>query len=213
SDEYEPAVVEFTRQGEFVRRFTTPANLVPRDAAGTVDYANETATGWKGRTYNKGFEGLTISPDGKFAYAMLQAALVNDDADDGAYLRIVKFDVATGESVKQFAYKVAGTDNGQGISALVALNDHQFLVLERNNRGVGIDRAKTKDPVKLVYRIDVEDVADVSGIEIKSGVKPPLVAKAGQPLFDLARPLDEFGKKVPEKFEGLAIGPKLDDGS
>ena len=28
---------------------------------------------------------------------------------------------------------------GRGISSLVALNDHEFLVLERNNRGVGVD--------------------------------------------------------------------------
>lgn len=28
SDEYEPAIVEFSKTGEFIRRFTVPANLI-----------------------------------------------------------------------------------------------------------------------------------------------------------------------------------------
>ena len=37
SDEYGPSVYEFNRNGELLRKFNTPANLVPRTAAGT-DY-------------------------------------------------------------------------------------------------------------------------------------------------------------------------------
>ncbi len=90
-----------------------------------------------GKRTNRGFEGLAVSPDGKFTYAMLQSAMLDEGGGDGVYARIVKFDNATGEAVAQYAYKMEGAGQGRGISALVAINDHEFLVLERNNRGVG----------------------------------------------------------------------------
>ena len=61
-----------------------------------------------GREPNRGYEGLAISPDGKFAYAMLQNGTIGDGYDvnaatRGPYTRIVKYDVATGVAVGQYA--------------------------------------------------------------------------------------------------------------
>jgi hypothetical protein len=65
-----------------------------------------------------------------------------------------------------------------GLSVIVALNDHEFLVLERDNRGIGVDnpagRGAPGGPIpapgvvgsKRVYRIDIDGATDVSGISL-----------------------------------------------
>lgn len=65
SDEYGPSLYEFNRDGTLARTFTTPANLIPRNDGGTPNFADNTGN-TKGRNTNRGFEGLAISPDGKF---------------------------------------------------------------------------------------------------------------------------------------------------
>jgi hypothetical protein len=73
SDEYGPSVREFDRSGQLVRTYTTPANLIPRNAAsGTPNFAGD-AGNTAGKRTNRGFEGLAVSPDGKYAFAMLQS--------------------------------------------------------------------------------------------------------------------------------------------
>ena len=126
-------MLEFDRSGSLIRRFTVPSNLVPKVGA-TIDYASTPLTLTAGREPNRGFEGLAISPDGKFAYAMLQNGTITDgwtSSARGKYTRIVKFDVVTGEAVAQFAYELESTAQGRGISSMGALGDDKFLVLER----------------------------------------------------------------------------------
>jgi hypothetical protein len=101
---------------------------------------------------------------------------------------------------------------GQGISALVAINDHEFYVIERNNRGVGVGAAfATAD--KEVYRIDLTGATDVSAIDLDSGAAFAAVQKSAQVLDLDANTLAALGNKSPEKWEGLAIGPKLANGN
>ena len=101
SDEYGPSVREFDRNGNLVSTFITPANLVPRNAtSGVANFAGDTGN-TAGKRTNRGFEGLAISPDGKYAYAMLQSAMIDEGGGNGSVNRIVKFDVSTGEAVGQ----------------------------------------------------------------------------------------------------------------
>lgn len=164
SDEYGPAVREFSRSGELLRTFTTPANLVPRDAAGSPNFASDSGN-VAGKRTNRGFEGLAISPDGKYAFAMLQSAMLDEGGGNGSINRIVKFDTTTGQAVGQYAYAMKRSGQGQGISALVAINDHEFYVLERNNRGIGVG-ATLATADKEVYRIDLSGATDVSAIDL-----------------------------------------------
>lgn len=219
SDEYGPSLLEFDRTGQLVRRYTTPANLVPRTAAGT-DYNAAPASLVGGREGNRGFEGLAISPDGRFAFAVLQNGAVQDGfnpatGDRGLYTRIVKFDTATGQAVAQYAYRLESSGQGRGISALVALGNDKFLILERNNRGVGVG-ATLASPDKNVFQIDLAGATDVSGIALPaSGALPAgVVAVAkGAKVIDLdANTLAALGNRSPEKWEGLAIGPQLASG-
>jgi hypothetical protein len=105
-----------------------------------------------------------------------------------------------------------GSSQGRGISALLAINDHEFLVLERNNRGIGVG-AEFSPPNKKVYHIDLVGAPDVSAILLTNANCPTYaVAKTG-PFLDLAaNTLAGLGDKVPEKWEGLAIGPRLKGG-
>jgi hypothetical protein len=213
SDEYGPSVYEFDRNGNFLRAFTTPTNLVPRNTGtGIANYASDTGND-AGKRTNRGFEGLAISPDGKYAYAMLQSAMLDEGGGSGNFNRIVKFDTATGQAVAQYAYEMKRASQGQGISALVAINDHEFYVLERNNRGVGVG-ATLATADKEIYRINLSGATDVSGVDLDApGAVFTKVGKSAQVLDLDANTLPALGNKSPEKWEGLAIGPQLTDGS
>ena len=213
SDEYGPSIVEFNRAGVEVRRFTVPANLIPRNAAGTPNFASDAGNTF-GRAANRGFEGLAISPDGRFVYASLQSAMLDEGNRNGLYSRIVKYDMTTGVAVAQYAYKFESTGQGRGVSEIVALGNDKFLILERNNRGVGIG-ADFATADKNVFQIDLSGATDISSITLAGGVLPAGVIPAlkSAQIIDLdATTLAALGFKSPEKWEGLAIGPKLDNG-
>src|SRR5262245_39624975 len=196
-----------------VRTFTTPANLIPRNTAThTPNYASDAGNA-AGKRTNRGFEGLAISPDGAYVYAMLQSAMLDEGGGNGVCNRIVKFDTRTGTAIAQYAYQMEDSSQGRGISALLAVNDHEFLVLERNNRGIGVG-AEFSPPNKKVFRIDLNGAKGLSGDISLSNTNCPAyaVTKTG-PFLDLAaNTLPALGHKVPEKWEGLAIGPRLKGG-
>lgn len=219
SDEYGPSLYEFDRSGTLVRTYTTPSNLLPR-VGSTVDYNSAPPTLTSGREPNRGYEGLAVSPDGRYAYAMLQNGAIQDgwtSANRGQYTRIVKYDTETGQAVGQYAYQLDRSGQGQGISSLVALGNDKFLVLERNNRGVGVG-ATLATADKAVYEIDLSTATDVSNIALPaSGALPGGVVGVTTAnkikRIDLdANTLAALGNKSPEKWEGLAVGPRLADG-
>lgn len=242
SDEYGPSVYEFTAAGQFVRAFETPANLLPR-AGSTPNFTDGRPTITAGRQDNRGYEGLTVTPDGRTAYAVLQDPLVNEGANpsngaaDGRFsrnVRIVAFDVATGQSTGQFIYQLESLAdlNGRtsqpfgpnaqgrniGVSAIQALGNNRFMVLERDNRGLGVEdpTATTDVASKRIFLIDLTGATDVSSVSLAgtnslpAGVRP--VSKTATPFLDIAAGLRALGLTIPEKIEGFAFGPRLDDG-
>ena len=209
SDEYGPSLYEFHRDGTLIRVFKTPETLKPVLADGSYNFDGD---GTSGRRTNRGAEGLAISPDGAFVYFMLQSAMVNEGAGDGFCNRIVKFNYQTGVAVAQFGYRMEAASQSRGISALVAVNANEFLVLERNNRGIGVGADPTP-PNKKVFRINLSGATDVTDLTL-SNAACPTVTKNTTPFLDLAaNTLPELGNRVPEKWEGLAIGPRLNNGS
>ncbi|MBX9626157.1 MAG: esterase-like activity of phytase family protein [Gemmataceae bacterium] len=245
SDEYGPSAYEFKRVGlpngeveaRFVRAYQTPANLLPKQADGTPNFVDGRPTITTGRQDNRGFEGLAISPDGRKVYAALQDPLVNEGAsNDGRRsrnVRIVEFDTATGLPGKQFVYQLealadinarvpnnpfAATAQGRniGVSAIIALNANEFLVIERDNRGIGVDNPTGSVPVasKRVYKIDLRGATDVSGTSLAgtNDLPPGVTPVSKSLLLDIQQQLAANGIPILEKFEGLAVGPRLDDG-
>lgn len=220
SDEYGPSLYEFAPNGQRVHVYETPTNLLPRDAtSGAVNHANDVGNS-AGKRTNRGFEGLAISPDGRYVFAMLQSAMLDEGGNSGVFNRIVKFDTQTRRAVAQYAYRMEGSSQGRGISALVALDDNRFLVLERNNRGLGVD-ATLASPNKKVFPIDLSQASDVTAQDLDAaGAVFTPAAKVATPWLDLALPatlahptLAALGGVSPEKWEGLAVGPRLADGS
>ena len=147
-------------QDVYKRQFENRGHGIPRSATGEANYAGDTGN-VAGKRTNRGYEGLAVSPDGKYAYTMLQSAMLDEGGGDDTVNRIVKFDLASGKAVAQYAYQMKRANQGQGISSLVAINDHEFLVLERNNRGIGVGATfATAD--KEVYKIDIAGATAVS---------------------------------------------------
>ncbi len=222
SDEYGPSLLEFSRSGQSIRRYETPANLLPRNATtGATNFASDAAN-TAGKRTNRGFEGLAITPDGHYVFAMLQSAMLDEGAGSGTLNRIVQFDTRSGKAVAQYAYRMEGSNQGRGISALVALSEREFLVLERNNRGLGVPDANVSGANKKVFRIDLRGATDVSAIDLDApgAVFTPVSKSNAAPWLDLAATttlehasLAALGGVSPEKWEGLTIGPRLDDGS
>lgn len=231
SDEYGPSVYEFDASGTFIRAFDIPDNIVPIDN-GVLDF--NAGSPDSGRQGNRGFEGVTISPDGTKVYAMLQDPLQEEGSPNGRSsqnLRIVEFDMTTGSSTAQFIYQLESvasintrTDDdfsqGQqgrniGISAIVAISDTEFLVLERDNRGPGVDPTTSALDVgsKRVFKIDIAGATDVSLISLAGTNALGSVVPVEKKLFlDIQALLEAKGFPVPEKIEGLTFGPALADG-
>ena len=220
SDEYGPYVFEFDRQGHLVRRIDLPGTFaIAHPSANPTD---ELTGNTSGRQANRGMEGLAISRDGTTLYGIMQNALLQDGAltpgtTDRAGLnnRIVKIDVVTGET-HEYVYRIEAANRGQGVSEILAINDHEFLVLERDNRSwlAAEPQAPTR---KWIYRIDLTGATDVSGMTLPSGTLPAGIQPVHKELFiDLLDP--DFGlqnndaRAIAEKIEGLAWGPDLPDG-
>ena len=204
SDEYGPYVYEFDRSsGRRVRVFELPNNLAITNLSPRVDV--EIADNKVGRIANKGMEGLAITPDGKTLVGIMQANLEQDAINS---LRIITIDIKTG-STQQYAYQLT---DGSGASEILAINNHQFLVDERDGKGLGDKPLPTDKPsraeVKKLYIIDLngaQEISNVSGDLSKYAV--------GKTLFlDIVSKLNAAGMDsffIPSKIEGIAFGQDI----
>jgi hypothetical protein len=209
SDEYGPYVYQFDRAtGQRIKSFALPDTFAISNlnAVGKTEISSNTS----GRVTNKGMEGLAISPDGKTLIGFMQSPLIQDGGDGGRANRIVTIDVATG-TTKQFAYdNQIGTGSAAknyNSSEIMAVNGHEFLVLERDGKGLGDG---TKAVVKSIFKIDLTGAADVSGL---SGEAALVAAAPKKTLFlDLKAALVAMGiadTDIPAKLEGLAFGEDI----
>ena len=202
SDEYGPYVYQFDRTtGERIRTFALPNSFAisNQSANGATEISGNTS----GRVANKGMEGLAITPDGKSLVGFMQSPLIQDGGDGGAANRLVKIDIATG-AVTQYAYNNRiGTKNFNS-SEIVALNDHEFLVLERDGKGLGDG---SNAVIKQVWKVDIAGAADVSGL---SGEAALLAKAPAKTLFlDIKAALNAAGisdDRIPAKLEGMSFG-------
>lgn len=208
SDEYGPYVYQFDRiTGARIRSFKLPSSffVTSLSPVGNTEIADNTA----GRTANKGMEGLAITPDGRTLVGIMQNSLIQDANEGGAaakLLRIVTIDIASGRTTHQFGYLLTA---GSGVSEIVALNEHEFLVDERDGNGrADANNAK----VKQLFKIDLEDAADISEMDGSTAA----VHAVNKTLFlDLVQLLAKNGisaAEIPAKIEGVAFGPDVKQG-
>jgi hypothetical protein len=252
ADEYGPSVYEFNRKGQLLRAFQTPANLIPKVGTTVNYVTDRDGGLNAGRQDNRGFEGIAITPDGAKLYGVLQDPLINEpgpnNGRNGRNLRIVVFDndrhsPTFGTSIAQYAYQLelqadiaarivaAGgtatpTDPRQGrnigLSAITAINENEFLVLERDNRGIGVDDPAGANVVgsKRIFKIDVRGATDIAERTLPAdgnlaAAVPAIVpvTKSLAVFIDLAANTVLPNGKLAEKWEGMAIGPRLKNGA
>jgi hypothetical protein len=210
SDEYGPYIDVFNRaSGRRVNSIKLPdmfavANL---SAVGDDEIGNNTS----GRLANKGMEGLAISPDGRTLFGAMQSPLIQDGGKAAQYTRIVRIDLKTGATY-QYAYPLTniGSDTKPKyptISDVVAVNDHEILVDERDGKGLGDDSEAAFKQLNLVDLSEADDVSKISG---EANLAPHALNKT---LFlDLVAALNAHGianSEIPSKIEGLAFGPDI----
>ncbi|EDX70565.1 PEP-CTERM putative exosortase interaction domain protein [Coleofasciculus chthonoplastes PCC 7420] len=106
---------------------------------------------------SQGFEGLALNSSGSKLYAMLEGALQPDDQRDR--LLINEFDLASQQYTgKTFFYQ--RDPLGRAIGDLTAINDHEFLVIERDNRQGDPNNPDFTRPAefKRIYKIDINQI-------------------------------------------------------
>ena len=199
SDEYGPYIYQFDRAtGVRIRSFAAPTNLGISTLS--AQGATEISANSIGRVANKGMEGMAITPDGKTLVGIMQAPL---EQDSNKTVRIVTFDIASGLATHEYAYKLT---TGSGVSEIVAINDHEFLVDERDGNGIGGGSgAKAVAVVKQIFKIDLNGATDVSALA--GNISGKAVAKTL--VLDVVAALGAAGitpAQIPSKIEGLAFG-------
>jgi Esterase-like activity of phytase len=217
SDEYGPYVFEFNRQGHLVQRISVPSKLLIDHPSSNAN--SELLNNTSGRQSNRGMEGLAISPDGSTLFGIMQSALLQDHGlvpnttnRLGLNNRIIKIDLLTGET-HEYVYVLDTIGQGQGVSEIVAINNHEFLVLERDNRS-NLQSPPAAPMRKSIYKIDTAGATDVSNVaSLPAGSLPMAIVPVSKTIFvNLLDPALNLTATIAEKLEGLAWGPDLEDG-
>lgn len=208
SDEYGPYVYAFDRaSGQRKRVYRLPSATFAVSHPSAI--GNDEITGnTSGRVANKGMEGLAITPDGRTLVGFVQSPLLQDGGDGGRANRIVAIDVVSG-AVRQYAYDnfIPALNKAYNSSEILAINAHELLVLERDGKGLGDGSTAV---VKQIWKVDLKDAEDVSGL---SGEAALLAKAPAKTLFlDVRAALNAAGiadAQIPAKLEGMAFGPDV----
>ncbi len=151
-----------------VAQYTAPQVRSPQH----VDFSQGNSSSDANLPASGGFEGLNLSPDGKTLYALLEKTVKGDPAGQ---IRLHAINLATKQWSLTGRYPLDDASNA--IGDMSPVNDHEWLVLERDqNQG---DAAK----LKRVYRFDLNDknadgtfkktlVADLMNLQDPQGLAP-----------------------------------------
>ncbi len=184
--------------GSFLREFKLPEGFAP-----TIDRST-------GIRDNLAFEDLAVAPSGD-VFVGLEAALYQDgpkpSLTTGSLSRIIRYDGASGEPKAQYVYPVspipqaaakADGGNDNGMSEMLALDDHRLLAVERSYaEGVG-------NNIKIMM-MDLADATDISAIASLAKNDQRVVPVRKSQILDLRA----IGL-VPDNIEAMSIGKARD---
>jgi hypothetical protein len=246
SDEYGPSIYRFAADGQFLGALPVASSVRPL-RNGVTDYSSNNpgagqpapspANPSYGRSNNQGFEGLSLSPDGRTLFVALQSAARQDGASTSAarrdHTRLFAYDVASPEQITLSAeyvvrlpsFQLNGNTLVAAQSEILALSDTQLLILPRDSNGLNVGTQQSQ-----LRRVDVIDISEATNIlgqsyegQIAPGgaLNPEIVAAEYLPFLDINdnAQLARFGltngvvpglDNLSEKWEGLALLPALD---
>ncbi|MGK5012122.1 esterase-like activity of phytase family protein [Janthinobacterium sp. MDB2-8] len=167
-----------------------------------------------GSRNNMSFEALSFSSDGKSLWLGMEAALYQDGPlatpDHGSVVRITRLDRA-GKVLRQYAYPIEpvasrpapGREADNGVSEILAVNDHQLLVVER----AGVEHADGVYTNHVrIYAMETEGATDIQSIAALAGAAYMPARK--RLLLDL----EKIGLERVDNIEGISWGPRLENG-
>ncbi|MCQ9378378.1 esterase-like activity of phytase family protein [Methyloversatilis sp. XJ19-49] len=145
-DEFGPYLVKTDASGVVQRReIALPGVFAPQNEA----VLNGSATSNLGGS--GGFEGMAINASGDRLYTLLEKTVAGDPARS---LRINEFSIDS-ESYTGLDYLYQLEAEGTAIGDMTAIDDHRFLVIERNG-----GTATRGTPFKKIFIADTTGVAD-----------------------------------------------------
>ena len=212
-DEYGPSIVHVAPDGTLLMRITPKGLGLSLPGVSVRELLPEA---FRLRKANRGFEGLSISPDGTRLFVMVQSPLLNPDKKSGEasrHVRIAVFDTSDGDNPKPAGVYVYETQKASDVGAaeqdeikigdLAAISRTRFLVGERDSVEGGSH--KKVYLVDLANATDVSQSDDVGGKTIEQANEADLKKAGIEPVkktmvVDLAK----LGFS-PDKFEGLAL--------
>lgn len=161
---------------------------------------------------NLAFESLTVTPSHRHLYAATENALAQDGPiatqDEPSPSRVTEYSVAGLKQGREFVYVVEPIpvgDPGSGDNGLVelqALDDQgTFLAMERSFVG-GFGNT-----IRL-FETSYAGATDVSGVDDLDDIS--YVPMSKELVLDLGT--GEFQGVTLDNLEGMALGPKMDDG-
>lgn len=180
SDEFAANIYACAADGRMTGVITPPDAFVP-SRKGTVCFSSREAKVDRGRAPNDGFEGLSLSPDGKTLFALLQAPLMQDRKGKPAsqrYTRLLAYDVSGRRLPRQpkahyivelplFSETRGGVPEAAEANEIVALGQGKFLVLVRESFGFGAKARHKKRPIafKQVMMGSLDGATNIAGMK------------------------------------------------
>ncbi len=226
SDEYRPALYNFTATGELIERFVPAGTAAaasgspPAGAFGSETLPAEYASRGAGR----GFEAIALDTDEQVVYAFIQTPLANPDvaaSDASLVIRVLGIDAdkestTFGEPVHEYVYLLEAANHAtskvDSIGDAVYAGDGKFLVVERDS---SIDARAKKGifEVALTGATDLLTDAPVlaDGMTLEQHTPDMLAERGITPVskVKLVNP-PSLGYFPGDKTEGIAV---LEDGS
>lgn len=187
SDEFACNIYGFDAHGRMSGLIPPPPAIAPRkDKRPHFTSADEDPPD-TGRQPNDGFEGLSLSPDGKTLWALMQSPLVQDlesGAEGERYIRLVTYDLSrtafpqksSGHYVVELPlYDADGKQKCPETNCIVALEGGRFLVLARDGGGHGDRKGKDGKPrpvrFKQILLGRLDPRANLAGTQFDIGTK------------------------------------------
>jgi hypothetical protein len=249
SDEYGPYIYRFSAKGRMLWAIRPPDAFIPMRNGKQNYSSNNPGPGAQvpspkdpetGRQNNQGFEGMALTPDGKFLAVILQSATRQDGGDTPETrqnTRMLYYDIADLNNPKlvrehvvplPFYQTADGKTRVAAQSEMLAIDANHFLLLSRDSgNGYGY-----KSAVSLHRKIDVLDTTHATNIagtkydglvpvapmgKIEEGVVPATLSgfidindNAQLNKFGLRNGEPNDGNNLSEKWEGMTVVPALD---
>lgn len=208
-DEYGAYIYRFNSSKELVGQVQLPSALIPTSPNGSINFFADPPV--NGRRTNQGMEGIAQSPDGSKLFGLLQSATLQDSGSGNqgrSNTRLLVYDINSDDSStlrSQHVIQLPRIDDNGGTpavnrngaqSSILALNNHQLLILSREGNG----RGAAGSPVfKSILLAELNGATNINGSFDATGaaVAPGGVLNASVTPLSWTEALNMLGKLGP----------------